>query len=93
MSQSATARMRGSPWQRIRERILDRDDYKCRTCNKPAWRLEVDHVVPLEFGGTNDDANLQTLCSGCHIEKTRAERQRNTIPGRREWRRHLQEVS
>lgn len=37
---------------------------------------EVDHRVPLEQGGTNDDDNLQTLCGGpdgCHTRKSKEE--------------------
>ena len=30
----------------------------------------VDHIVPLARGGTNDAANLQTLCASCHSRKT-----------------------
>ena len=29
-------------------------------------RLEVDHIVPLSRGGTNDAENLRVLCSMCH---------------------------
>ena len=60
-------------WQHVRLAALDRDGYRCQSCGK-AGRLEVDHVQPLDKGG---DAyalgNLQALCRGCHIAKTRAE--------------------
>jgi len=36
----------------------------------------VDHVQPLEDGGTDDDENLQTLCHSCHGTKTREEQRR-----------------
>ncbi len=45
----------------------------CRTCKaKGRVRLadEVDHIVPLHQGGTNDLHNLQPLCWECHREKT-----------------------
>jgi len=29
-------------------------------------RFEVDHIVPLGAGGTNDSANLRTLYIPCH---------------------------
>jgi len=29
-------------------------------------RLEVDHIVPLHRGGSNDDDNLRTLCAEHH---------------------------
>jgi 5-methylcytosine-specific restriction protein A len=31
---------------------------------------EVDHVVPLAAGGTNDYDNLRTSCKACHSRKT-----------------------
>jgi 5-methylcytosine-specific restriction protein A len=40
----------------------------CRWCGRPAE--DVDHIVPLARGGTNDEANLQSLCRRCHVAKT-----------------------
>jgi 5-methylcytosine-specific restriction protein A len=34
---------------------------------------QVDHIVPLRHGGTDDLTNLQTLCLRCHGRKTVAE--------------------
>lgn len=36
--------------------------------------FEVDHVVALCYGGTNDDPNLQALCRECHAKKGAVER-------------------
>jgi 5-methylcytosine-specific restriction protein A len=49
----------------------------CRTC-KSMHRVtagrEVDHITPIEQGGDRTaDANLQTLCSPCHRDKTARE--------------------
>lgn len=41
---------------------------------------EVDHVIPLFKGGSNDEDNLQPLCKACHVEKSIAE-MRATRPG------------
>jgi 5-methylcytosine-specific restriction protein A len=41
-----------------------------------AKAAHVDHIVPLEEGGTDDDANLQVLCHACHGKKTREEQRR-----------------
>jgi len=40
-------------------------------CQKqlPAW-FEVDHVMKLEYGGSNDITNLVALCRDCHGKKT-----------------------
>ncbi|MBN3756056.1 HNH endonuclease [Paraburkholderia sp. Tr-20389] len=34
---------------------------------------EVDHIIRLEEGGTDADANLQSLCHDCHARKTAKE--------------------
>lgn len=31
---------------------------------------EVDHILALERGGTDDDENIQLLCPACHAKKT-----------------------
>lgn len=33
--------------------------------------VDVDHVVPVGEGGSNEPSNLRCLCSDCHREKTR----------------------
>jgi 5-methylcytosine-specific restriction endonuclease McrA len=65
-------------WRARRLRILRRDAFVCRTCGVVTLgrTAHVDHITPLEEGGTDDDANLQTLCSSCHGTKTRAEQRR-----------------
>ena len=40
------------------------------------YALELDHIVPLWEGGTDDPTNLQVLCSCCHAVKTALERPR-----------------
>lgn len=57
-----------------RFRILDRDDYRCLACGRNPETggvvLHVDHIKPRSKGGTDDDENLQTLCSECNIGKS-----------------------
>jgi hypothetical protein len=50
-------------------RIKMRDDNKCVVCGGTEL-LEVDHRRALMNGGTNDEANLFTLCDYCHKIKT-----------------------
>ena len=76
----AVERLRGRPWERIRQRVLQRDDYLCVECLK-AGRVElareVDHIVPLHKGGIDAESNLQSLCFACHQTKSeREERER-----------------
>ena len=40
----------------------------CRTCGAPA--TDVDHIVRRNYGGSEDDSNLQSLCHPCHSSKT-----------------------
>lgn len=69
----------GRPWRRKREAVLKRDGYLCQPC-KRAGRIteatEVDHVVNLAEGGTDDATNLQGICTECHKVKTQEEAQR-----------------
>ena len=60
-------------WDAVRRSVLKRAGYRCRRCGR-GGRLEVDHVRPLHRGGAVFDlANLQALCTSCHVAKTRAE--------------------
>ena len=73
-------------WARVRERVLERDGHRCRSCSRSSWPLEVDHVQRIASGGSAwDEANLQALCGGCHAAKTRGEN-RTDIPGASAWR-------
>jgi HNH endonuclease len=58
---------------RLRWEILKRDGYRCVVCGQDAAHgvsLEIDHVVPVSKGGTDDEANLQTLCAPCNRGKS-----------------------
>lgn len=72
----ATERIRGRPGERMRERIRKRDGYLCSACKAegvltPGY--QVDHTVPLEQGGSNDDGNQALLCKRHHDIKSGAE--------------------
>lgn len=67
----------GSDWEKLREQVLERDDYLCCSCNvkgiiTPA--TTVDHIKAKAHGGTDDLSNLQSLCNKCHNAKTATER-------------------
>jgi hypothetical protein len=58
----------------VRFDILKRDNYRCRLCGVAARdaddvRLHVDHITARGNGGTDDPANLWTLCSKCNSGK------------------------
>lgn len=55
-----------------RMEILIRDNLKCFYCGADKASgaiLEVDHVIPVSKGGTNDDYNLVTSCKPCNMGK------------------------
>jgi hypothetical protein len=54
-------------------RIWSRDGWACLHCAS-VTELVVDHIIPISFGGTNDDDNLQTLCHSCNTRKARTEK-------------------
>lgn len=58
-----------SRWRRIRAEFLS-EHPRC-ACGQPA-RM-VDHILPLDFGGTHDRANLRASCWPCHRGKTEHE--------------------
>lgn len=63
-------------WKKLRKQTLNRDNWLCCECArngkvKPA--TEVDHIIPLSKGGTNDLSNLQSLCHECHTAKTHSD--------------------
>jgi 5-methylcytosine-specific restriction endonuclease McrA len=71
----ATERIRGRSWMETRKRIALAHGYRCAGCGC-VWvpsRDQIDHKVPLEQGGSNDDSNLHPLCHQCHEAKTAAE--------------------
>jgi len=58
--------------ERIRYEILSRDSFKCQACGRGATdgvKLTVDHITPVDWGGTNEKTNLLTLCEECNRGK------------------------
>ena len=63
----------GSRWQKLRERIFSRDCGLCQECLRQGYikaGSEVDHIIPVLNGGTDDESNLQILCEDHHRIKT-----------------------
>ncbi len=56
----------------IKEEVFKRDGYKCVICGrgkKDGWEIHVDHIKPIDKGGTNTVENGQTLCSEHNLLK------------------------
>jgi HNH endonuclease len=64
-----TALLRSQLTRSKRFAILKRDNYTCRYCHRTGVPLEVEHVVALYNGGTNDDSNLVAACHDCNQGK------------------------
>lgn len=55
----------------LRYEIVAKSKGICAACGATSQTrpLDVDHIVPVNVGGTNDPSNLQVLCSRCNREK------------------------
>ena len=52
-------------------RIVAAQKGKCANCRSRLSRgMQVDHIVPLVLGGSNDATNLQALCPTCNRRKS-----------------------
>jgi hypothetical protein len=62
---------RKSLTKKARFEVFKRDSFKCQYCGKssPDIVLEVDHIVPVVEGGTNEMINLITSCFDCNRGK------------------------
>lgn len=79
MAETSSWRSQPKPpgWKTTRIRILARDRHLCQwrlnqgICGAPA--NEVDHITPAWRGGSDEDANLRSLCTGHHKRKSAGE--------------------
>ena len=72
-------RQRGRARMQVRDRVMERDCGLCQPCRSEGrvrHAVEVDHIVPLHLGGTEDMANQQAICAECHRVKAAGEAQR-----------------
>ena len=64
---------RASLSTRQRAEVLTRYRSRCAMCGKTpiddGIKLDIDHIVPLEWGGSNAPENLQPLCRECNSGK------------------------
>lgn len=68
-----------------RREALERDEKRCVSCGETD-NLQVDHVTAVAEEGNGSLENLQTLCGGCHLQKTLQEDNRLGASGR-PWKR------
>ncbi|MFI5331164.1 MAG: HNH endonuclease [Desulfobaccales bacterium] len=57
--------------QKTKREILERDNYKCQICGREinSETAQIDHIIPLSKGGTDEPANMQTVCPKCNMIK------------------------
>ena len=53
-----------------RKQFFEQHGHTCAMCKLVCKRMNIDHILPLGSGGSNDLANLQPLCLSCHSKKT-----------------------
>jgi len=58
----------------VKKLVLRRTDSRCWYCGAELSRLgemsfEIDHVLPIAKGGTNDPSNLVASCRACNQKK------------------------
>lgn len=73
----------GTAWEKLRLRILKRDNYLCQPCKRTGrihTASEVDHRISKANGGTDDEGNLQAINAECHKAKTAEESGRPLKP-------------
>ena len=57
--------------KKVRFEVFKRDRFTCQYCGRmaPDIILEIDHIIPVAAGGTNDLLNLVTSCKDCNRGK------------------------
>lgn len=80
------------PWPKgLKRRLMRQQDNTCVYCGfrRRATSMEIDHIIPVVRGGSNDESNLQVICRPCNLRKgiqTDEEfrtRYARLVPGRR----------
>ena len=73
-----TARKRVTPF--VAKSVGAKYKWRCAMCGELLGPdFEVDHIVPLSEGGSNDIANLQCLHKKCHLLKSSFEQRKRSL--------------
>lgn len=83
----------GPNWQQQRQKVLERDEFRCRTCGAGgSTLLHVHHIRPFRAYGyipgenenyrlANEPDNLVTLCPSCHRRAEAGQQTRSALGG------------
>jgi 5-methylcytosine-specific restriction endonuclease McrA len=66
----AKRNIRRSLDQRTKELMKSVFENTCAICGKVSDHTEIDHIIPLWNGGTDEVDNLQVVCYECHKKKS-----------------------
>ena len=61
-------------WKQIQGKVIQRDKGSCQFCMADQGRMDVHHITPRKYGGSNSMDNLILLCSYCHSRISRPEK-------------------
>ena len=60
----------------VRQQVAEKQQNTCGECKKElSPHFQLDHVIALQFGGTDEESNLMALCCECHNIKSIGENQ------------------
>lgn len=60
-----------------KQKLAKKTKFKCTICKQSLVgeeALEVDHIIPVSQGGTNQYENLRLLHTSCHIQRHQRDR-------------------
>jgi 5-methylcytosine-specific restriction endonuclease McrA len=86
----------------VRANIMADAEYRCGYCLAPQavcnWLFEIEHIIPMSAGGSDEEENLWLSCSACNRYKgkqikARDPRTKRVVrlfnPRRQSWQRHF----
>jgi len=57
-----------------KKKVAACQEWKCKLCNCLLDEcFEIDHIICIKDGGSNEECNLQALCPNCHRKKTNSD--------------------
>jgi hypothetical protein len=76
-------KLRDPRWQRVRLKIMERDDFACRDCSDKTKNLQVHHCAYVGRDPWNaPESVLLTLCEVCHSKRQVLENEIHLTLGR-----------
>ncbi len=73
-------KLRDPRWQKVRLKVMERDDWRCLRCRSKTDTLNVHHLQYHGEPWEAPDAELETLCEGCHKWRTDFDQRMRVMP-------------